>query len=182
MENERIALPNKDEILAMNNLADLRDFEAELEQTISKIQVDLDYVGGDDNWYARARTALSYHNTCLKRIRQQIYYVSKGKSVPDAMAKEETKVAKIEAKNKHKELVKSQQELSNEKKAIDLENRKLNLIEKLSYLHIFKRTAKMFLLPEDYQKVCDEADRAIMAVLTNSITIHPKDKERVCNQ
>lgn len=122
-------LPTKEQINEINDLEVLSGWQLELEETIEKIRVDLEFSGKDDNWYHRARNALVYHVTTLSRVNGRIHRLTKktNGNVDQAIQSKEAKAHRKEAHAR-------QVEQLNEQKRIDAERQKANAKEETKKL------------------------------------------------
>lgn len=73
MMPERPQLPTREQINAISNRRDLEAIRDEIQATITKIEVDLEYGDGDDEWAARARAALAFHRNASKAITHRLH-------------------------------------------------------------------------------------------------------------
>ena len=69
---EREPLPKKDQIESINDLETLEAMKDEIDRRIARIETDLDFHDGTDDWEVRARGALSIHRYTEKIISRRI--------------------------------------------------------------------------------------------------------------
>lgn len=70
IKNER--LPDKDEINEMTDVQELTDLADEIERSIVRIEADLDFREGTDEWEGRAIGALSFRRYAKKLIEKRV--------------------------------------------------------------------------------------------------------------
>lgn len=75
---ERKLLPNREQIHAVTDLDWLVSFQDELLTEITKIETDLEFRPGDEDWAARARGALTAHQICRKHVEHRIRQLERG--------------------------------------------------------------------------------------------------------
>lgn len=80
-------LPTKEQIDAIDDIEALEDIRDELDQTIAKIETDLEYSGRDDEWYDRAKNALAYHKYVDTMLGRRLGFLRRKSRVPADMSR-----------------------------------------------------------------------------------------------
>ncbi len=179
---ERKLLPSTEEIKQMS-LEDLQRLEEEVEVQITQIQVNLEYGEGDDDWYGRAKGALTAHEICRGTIRKTInslggneYHNLKHQRI---MEKNQQKTQRIELQTKltiekreNQRLELERQKIAADNKKVKSDNQKQAFIEKLSYMHIFHNICHKILPQEQFMKLSEMAQDKQEERIKQEIT-HP---------
>lgn len=69
---EERQFPTAEQVAAIDDVQSLQAIQAEIDARARKIEVDLEYGDGDDDWAARARGALGYARSSLGHIERRI--------------------------------------------------------------------------------------------------------------
>jgi hypothetical protein len=120
-------LPTKEQIEAISNVAALQALESDIDATLTKIETDLEFAPGDDEWHARARGAYTAHSIALKRIRRHMAFL-RHQASPKQVA-EQNKFAKKERKLDNKEIAALHLERSNEASRLKLARTESNRLD-----------------------------------------------------
>jgi hypothetical protein len=73
---EREPLPSREQIQAITDRAALEALRDEVDRRVAKIETDLDFLDGDDDWERRARNALALHRYTSGIINRQLRRIS----------------------------------------------------------------------------------------------------------
>lgn len=160
---ERKLLPSTEEIKQMT-LEDLQLLEEEVDVNIAQIQVNLEYGEGDDDWYGRAKGALTAHEICRSAVRKAInklggneYHNLKHQRI---MEKNQQRTQRIELQTKLTQEKRENQKLELEKQKIASQNKaqkatlqKQEFINKLSYMHIFHSICYKMLSADQFMEL-----------------------------
>lgn len=175
---DRLELPSKDEINRIGNLEELSRLETDIERVCAKINVDLATLTDDEEWHARARSALALHSMTLSWVRARIRRLTKGNiDHIDQYAKvQEAKAAKKEAAAKAHQARAEAFNASKQAKALNIEQRKIELLQRTCYLSAFKKAALRIVPLEMHQTIYDAADELYEAAIKQAVNLpsHPK--------
>lgn len=164
---ERKLLPNA-EVIKQMSLEDLQRLEEEVDINIAQIQVELEYGEGDDEWYARAKGALTAHEICRGLARKTInglggnkYHNLKHQRI---IEKNQQRMQRIELQTKLTQDKQESRKLELEKQKIAAQNKivvanlqKQSFIEKLSYMHIFHSVCHKMLPRDQFAELSEMA-------------------------
>lgn len=178
--NDRIPLPSKDQIRASKDVVYLDALLKEVERVIAKIEVDLTFLTDDEDWHSRARSALAAHQICKKYLVAHIRHLTKGSPDPvETQAQQQlAKAMKKEAKAKSLEERNKAAKITAEQKTVNAQNRAITLIERTSFLAAFQRAAMRHLTPEQFNAICEDAERSTLKGITQEITNHHSPAEQ----
>lgn len=148
---ERKLLPNREQIDAITDLDWLVQFQDDLLVQLTKIETDLEFRPGDEEWAARARGALTAHQICRKHVERRIRQLERGqkRAPPPGPANLEEKLRLKELKRvaheRHQEEVQRAKLARNQKKAElqrqfqEIQSQKKNNIIRIQIAETIKR-------------------------------------------
>jgi len=148
-------IPTKEQIDATSDLEALAGWQQDIEIIIEKIKVDLEFSGKDDDWYNRARNALSYHAIALKRITTRIYKLTKKTNgdVHQAIQNKEAKAHKKEAHAKQIEKLNEQKRIDAERRKLTLQEETMKFLARTSQASIFRKMAAKILDNDIFSRI-----------------------------
>lgn len=171
---KRPSLPTREQIEAITDIPALVEIEQEVERRAEKITVDLEMQVGDDDWDARARSALTAHRICLKSIRKRLNRlrgVNKPPQVEADTARMERKVQKATAlatvKSSEAERARAK---ADQQHALAVRDQ-LALLKRTSFHMHFHNVARRILTAEQFEEI--EA-HARVAALSAATLIEPQ--------
>lgn len=162
---KRVPLPTKEQINAITDIPALDEMEQEIERRAEKITVDLEMEAGDENWDARARSALTAHRICLKNIRTRLHRLRRGdKPIQvEADAKRmEQKLQKAQALSAVKTAEAERAAAKAEKAQAGAEQQRLAMIRSTSFHMHFFRAARDTLERDVFLKIEAIANKRVM--------------------
>lgn len=171
-------IPTKEQVQAIKDIPALQRLQDDIERSIAKIEVDLDFKEGDDEWHARARGALAVHQVGLNRIKQRIRQLTKK---PDDKFDQfvEMKTAKTEriaASAERTKAFAARVAAEDERKRIKLEERKVraqenmyNLLKRTSFLSRFYISAAKILPANLLEMVVKEATDTVLYAMEDEV-------------
>jgi truncated hemoglobin YjbI len=177
---ERPPLPDREQIFAMSDVAALRTLEDDVNRVITKIEADLEFGPGDEQWAGRARGALVAHRVTLGHVRKRIHAIE---GRPNWQASQDREAANRATKAQNREaaalasaaaaekkrLALEEQRLKNEDLARKLEAQRLDLIKRTSWLRHFHRAAKDWLSPDVFDEITWSADERHASALAAEV-------------
>lgn len=168
---KREPLPSKEQIAAIADIAALEAMEAEVERRAKKIEVDLEFEVGDEEWDARARGALTAHRICLGHVQKRLRFL-RGREKPEAVTSVEAIQAKADKAranaDKQRALADATSAARDAKKA-KLHSARIDLIERTTFQGFFMRSAAKLLDAETYDRIMEHAQQRHVAVLQAQI-------------
>jgi len=156
---KREPLPTKEQIIAISDIPALEAMEAEVEKRAKKIEVDLEFEVGDEEWDGRARGALTAHRICLGQIRKRLHWL-RMRDKPETVTTVEVIAAKADKAraNAEKQLaLAAATQAAKENKLAKLQMQRLDLINRVSLQAYFIRAAAKILDAETYDRVMASA-------------------------
>lgn len=170
---ERKPLPSKEQIMAIADIPSLEAMQEEVSRIIAKIEVDLEYEVGDDEWDGRARGALAAHRICLGTIGRRLGQLrgKKGSSPTDAevlTAKAAKLAAHADKQRAHADAMRA----AKENKHAKLLMARLDFIERISLQSFFMRSAAKLLSQEDYDRVMEDANKRMVDAIKSHVPVH----------
>ena len=152
-------IPSREEIRAMS-AAELNDLHDELEAKIISIRTSLEYDDGDDDWYSRAKGALTVHSIAMAEVQKcLIKFKNPKKNAHDEMSMRQQELAiqkraqEIEITKENNKVRLIQQETALKKAEFHTIQKNADLIKRTSYLHVFFRTCREELPEELFEKL-----------------------------
>lgn len=169
--DNRKPLPSWELIKAITDYAVLEQMLPDIDAHITAIETDLEFRDGDDDWYARARGALTAHKICRKHIERRMRQVQpKGpKASPQPS---ETKTERLKLRNQHEAHVRATAEAKAERQKAnlqhDLETRRLATDKRVAQaMHVtslgnaFMRAAQRVLPAEQFAEILETATNMV---------------------
>lgn len=132
---ERPPVPSKEEIRALTDLQELQRLEEELSLSIARMETDLEFEAGDEEWAARARGALAVHKIARDRIRKR----HRDLTLADRPLTKEAAEARAITADAHHRRAMEQQQVARESQ---MERHRLAVLESLAWSRCFYEVAK----------------------------------------
>lgn len=159
---KRAPLPTKEQIESITDVQALVEIEQEVERRAEKITVDLEMEVGDEDWDARARSALTAHRICLKAVRKQLHKLRTGSNAKPPQievdhARLERKVQKAAALATVKSKEAERAQAKAEKVRAAIIGQQLALIRRTSFHMHFYEAARATLTPEQFADLSERA-------------------------
>lgn len=156
-------LPTREQIDAISDLESLLAIREEVEFATAKIEVDLEFRPGDEDWAHRARGALAVHNMCFGQLSRRIYRLQQATKGPRSTS---PTTEHINAKAAKKEAVALRQMAETEARRakvqadrLAFQERTLAVLERTSWLAFFHKHANRLLDAPTFEKVANAAQR-----------------------
>lgn len=171
---ERKPLPSKEQIHAITDIPALEALQEEIGKVAAKIEVDLDYEVGDEDWDARARGALAAHRICMGHIGRHLEHLRKAqrprpaKDTPDYL---DAKARKREAGADKQRALAEASKAAKEHKQVKLAEARLELIDRTTFQGFFMRSASKLLTPEMYDRILADAQLRHANACRSQITL-----------
>ncbi len=156
---KREPLPTKEQIIGISDMPALEAMEAEVEKRAKKIEVDLEFEVGDEEWDGRARAALTAHRICLGHIRKRLHWL-RVRDKPETVTTVEVIAAKADKAraNAEKQMaLAAATQAAKENKLAKVQMQRLDLINRISLQAYFIRAAAKILDAETYDRVMASA-------------------------
>lgn len=143
-------LPTKEDIIAMTDHHLINEWRDSIDESIKKIETDLQFSSGDIAWEKRAKTALSYHRCAMGHLTRRLKgLMGKSVSVDDLDAKINKKQ---EAKN-NRLLNIEEEKIKNEKRKIASEEKRMQHLERMDFYSCFFKASKCHLDPDLFSRI-----------------------------
>lgn len=165
--------PTPVEIDAIEHEADLRLLLDSLDAECTKIETDLEFRPGDDDWHARARGALTAFQIARKRVGRRLNGMRpKAARAPDTGAKAQRRLAAAQlmtAQARNAE-AKTERVLASRQK----ENEALVRQHSLSLK--FMKHARRMLAPESFEEILEAASDEVAAKAQETFSASPSEE------
>lgn len=163
-DKEQEMLLDREQMLEMS-LEELEEYQLHVEGKIESIKTSLEYDDGDDDWYGRAKGALTVHNICLKKLKR-VFHESTVLSQKALKAqKSRNKALKVGKEVEQKVDAELHQAMRLKSQALAVEKTKFNaiaqrvaLIDRVSYNLIFNQICRKKLPEELFKEITLEAE------------------------
>lgn len=155
----REQLPTRDQIFAISDKDALFELRDRVEWNRKKIETDLEFGDGDDDWAARARTALTAHKICHGNIERRLQQITKQAQPAPGPSKSETKTARHLAAAERAQQEAEARRAKAEQAKVAQQERVAAILERTSWLSYFHKAAVRMLDAETLEKLIDAAER-----------------------
>lgn len=176
---KREPLPTKEQIVAISDIPALEAMEAEVEKRAKKIEVDLEFEVGDEEWDGRARGALTAHRICLGQIRKRLHWL-RMRDKPETVTTVEVIAAKADKARANAEKQKALAAATiaaKENKLAKLQMQRLDVINRISLQAYFIRAAAKILDAETYDRVMASAQARYLDAVKSFVPAPAIDAE-----
>jgi hypothetical protein len=170
---KREPLPTKEQIAAIADVPALEALEAEVDKRAKKIEVDLEFEVGDDEWDGRARGALTAHRICLGHVRKRLHWL-RTREKPETVTTSEVLAAKAEKARANAEKQKAfaaATEAQRANKVAKLQAARLDLIDRTTFQGHFMRAAAKVLDAETYDRILAMAQERHAAAIASQVIV-----------
>lgn len=187
---ERKLLPNREQIDAIVDLEWLTQFQDDLLIQTTKIETDLEFRPGDEDWAARARGALTAHQICRKHVERRIRQLERGQKKASARGpanleeklrlkelraiahekhQEEARQNKLARAQKNAEVNRKIREAYEQKKNNTIRIQIAETIKRANFAGHFMKAARAKCAPELFQELLDAAMESQQSAIAEMI-------------
>lgn len=177
---ERKPLPTKEQILAINDIPALEAIEVELDRVAKKIEVDLEFEVGDEDWDGRARGALTAHRICLGQVQRRIGALRRGERKGPAPGSPEYVTAKAQkalANAERQRALADANRAAGENHKTKLAQSRLDLMERTAFQGHFLLAAQRLLPADLLAQITEAALRSSLGAMRGAVPPVPESEE-----
>ncbi len=170
VDERKPRLPTRQEIDAMTDVAALESLDERVATEMAKIETDLEFRDGTDEWRARARSALTAHRICRDNVARRFRQLRPKKApvVEDPTTKLERARLNLERQASAEAAAKARRAVKIDagKRAVEIQRiaqqkRAVQAIHATSLGHAFLHNALSILPPETFAYILRRATEAV---------------------
>ena len=159
MNNERIRLYSKEELNEITDAEHLNSYIDEVEAAVTKIETDLEFADGDDDWFRRAKAALMAHRISLRLARRRHHRLV-SRPAPVSPSTKAERLAASSAKIQAEAVLRK---VAQNKKQVEAQKIARGVLERVNFGHVFMHIVKRNMSEKDYEFLLNETYAEISA-------------------